>query len=84
MDFLNDHINVFGLIAALVILVLTIYESSSLIKEMRDSKSQGELVENGHLIDGIGEFANNVPVGWIASFMCTIVWAFWYFSLGIR
>ncbi|GAA7814272.1 hypothetical protein HpCOL199_00910 [Helicobacter pylori] len=48
MDFLNDHINVFGLIAALVILVLTIYESSSLIKEMRDSKSQVELVENGH------------------------------------
>ncbi len=82
MDFLNDHINVFGLIAALVILVLTIYESSSLIKEMRDSKSQGELIGNGHLIDGIGEFANNVPVGWIASFMCTIVWAFWYFFFG--
>lgn len=51
---------------------------------MHDSKSQGELMENGHLFDGIGEFANNVPVGWIVSFMCTIVWAFWYFSLGIR
>lgn len=38
MDFLNDYINVFGLIAAFVILVLIIYEFSLFIKEMRDSK----------------------------------------------
>lgn len=38
MDFLNDYINVFGLIVAFVILVLIIYEFSLFIKEMRDSK----------------------------------------------
>lgn len=38
MDFLNDYINVFGLIVVFVILVLIIYEFSLFIKEMCDSK----------------------------------------------
>lgn len=39
-------------------------------------------MDNGYLFDGIGEFVNNVLVGWIVSFMCMIVWVFWYFFFG--
>lgn len=80
MGWLSDHINMMALIAAIVILFLTILVCGNLIKKMRDSKSGGELRD--HKWDGIAEFSNNIPVGWVISFMVLIVWGIWYIFFG--
>lgn len=82
MEILKDHINLFALGAALVILVLTLSMSSSLFKAMREKTSGGTLYNNGHQYDGIAEFLNNIPSGWIFSFLAIIVWGMWYIFLG--
>ncbi|CRF47688.1 Cytochrome c oxidase subunit CcoP [Helicobacter heilmannii] len=83
MDILKDHINLFTLVAALVILVATLSMSSSLFKAMRESKAEGKLYggEN-HNYDGIGEFLNDIPMGWVVSFLAIIVWGLWYIFMG--
>ncbi|WP_121021370.1 cytochrome-c oxidase, cbb3-type subunit III [Helicobacter vulpis] len=82
MEILKDHINLFALGAALVILVLTLSMSSSLFKAMREKTSGGNLYNGGHQYDGIAEFLNNIPTGWILSFLAIIVWGVWYIFLG--
>lgn len=83
MDILKDHINLFALGAALVILVATLSMSSSLFKAMRESKADGELYGGkDHSYDGIGEFLNNIPMGWMISFLVFIVWGLWYIFMG--
>ncbi len=82
MDILKDHINLFALGAALVILVLTLSMTSSLFKAMRERTSSGNLYNNGHQYDGIAEFLNNIPSGWLVSFLAIIVWGLWYIFLG--
>lgn len=80
MGWLSDNINLFGLIAAIVILVLTVYVAGVLIKKMRDAKADGELTD--HKWDGIAEFRNNLPIGWVVSFLVLILWGFWYLFFG--
>ena len=80
MGWLSDHINMMALIAAIVILVLTVVVVGNLIKKMRDSKADGEFTS--HKWDGIAEFANDIPVGWIISFIVLIIWGFWYVFFG--
>ncbi|MFC3847330.1 cytochrome-c oxidase, cbb3-type subunit III [Helicobacter baculiformis] len=82
MDILKDHINLFALGAALVILVVTLSMSSSLFKAMREKTSGGTLYNNGHQFDGIGEFLNNIPTGWIIGFLAIITWGVWYIFFG--
>ncbi|WP_104749091.1 cytochrome-c oxidase, cbb3-type subunit III [Helicobacter cynogastricus] len=82
MDILKDHINSFALVAALVILVVTLSISSSLFKAMREKTNEGVLYNNGHKFDGIGEFLNNIPTGWVVSFLVAITWGVWYIFLG--
>lgn len=80
MGWLSDNINVMSLIAAIVILFLTIFVTSLYIKKMRDSKADGELTD--HKWDGIAEFTNNLPIGWVVSFIVLIIWGFWYIFFG--
>ncbi|BCD47828.1 Cytochrome c oxidase, cbb3-type, subunit III FixP [Helicobacter suis] len=84
MQILKDHVNLFTLVAALVILIATLSMSSSLFKAMRE-KTIGEdekYYNDGHKYDGIAELLNNVPSGWIVSFLVFIVWGFWYIFMG--
>ncbi|PAF54525.1 cytochrome-c oxidase, cbb3-type subunit III [Helicobacter sp. 13S00482-2] len=80
MGWLSDNVNLFSLIAAIVILVLTIFIAGLLIKKMRDSKADGELTD--HKWDGIAEFKNNIPIGYAICFLGLIFWGFWYMFVG--
>lgn len=80
MSWLSDNINLFALIAAIVILFLTIFIAGNLIKKMRDAKAEGELAD--HSWDGISEFKNNLPIGWAVSFLVLIIWGIWYIFFG--
>lgn len=77
---LEDNINLLSLIGALAIILLTLFVVGKYVKQIKHSKSEGELSE--HNWDGIGEYKNPIPVGWALIFVLTIVWAIWYYLVG--
>lgn len=80
MGWLSDHINFVGLIGAAVILLLTIVVSLFYINKMRTETNSGELTS--HNWDGIREFSNDVPVGYLIALFGVNLWAIWYILLG--
>jgi len=80
MNWLSDNINLLALIAAVVIVVLTVLIAGKYIKQMKTDKSTGELAEENW--DGIGEYKNELPAGWAYTFLGTMIWGMWYFTTG--
>lgn len=82
MEWLNleDSVNALGLLGAAVILALTIFVMGIYIKKMKDSRAEGELAEE--VWDGIGEFKNDIPIGWGVTYLVLLVWALWYWFVG--
>ncbi|RDU61453.1 c-type cytochrome [Helicobacter sp. MIT 14-3879] len=80
MGWLNDHINLISFIAAIIILVLTVTICWFYIKKMQTETNDGELTE--HEWDGIREFHNDVPVGYLLALFGVLVWAIWYILFG--
>lgn len=80
MNWLHDSVNQITLVAALLILIITIFIVGFYFKKMKNAKNDGELAE--HDWDGIKEFKNNIPIGWIASFAAVIIWGLWYIFVG--
>lgn len=78
---LSDSVNALALLGAVVILILTAFIMALYLKKMKNARSEDE-TKLEHEWDGIGEFANNVPVGWLACFAGMIIWGFWYFFAG--
>jgi len=80
MNWLNDNVNLLGLIGAAAIIIITVFVVGKYIKQMQNDKSTGELADENW--DGIGEYKNPLPIGWSISFIGTIIWALWYFLVG--
>lgn len=76
----DDMVNTLSAIAAIAILGLSIGISLKYLNQMKYDKAEGELADGNW--DGIGEFKNELPVGWALSFLALIVWAVYYFLVG--
>jgi cytochrome c oxidase cbb3-type subunit 3 len=76
----DDYINSLTMLGAIAILVITVFTTLKYINQMKNDTASGELAEDNW--DGIGEYQNNVPTGWALAFIGTIVWAFWYMTIG--
>ena len=77
---LSDPINLITMIGAIAIAVLTVGVATKYINQMKTDTAKGELAEENW--DGIGEYKNELPSGWAYSFLGTIIWAFWYWTVG--
>ncbi len=77
---LSDPINLITMIGAVAIAVLTVGVSIKYINQMKTDTASGELAEENW--DGIGEYKNELPGGWAYSFLGTLIWAMWYFTVG--
>ena len=77
---LSDPINLLTMIGAIAIATLTAGVSSKYISQMKTDKASGELAEENW--DGIGEYKNELPAGWAYSFLGTLIWALWYWTVG--
>jgi len=77
---LSDPINLITMIGALVIAGLSAGVSIKYINQMKTDSASGELAEENW--DGIGEYKNELPSGWAFSFLGTIIWALWYWTIG--
>ncbi len=76
----SDTVNQLSLLGAVAIVVLTVYVAGKYIRQMKTDTSTGELTDENW--DGIGEYKNPVPTGWIVSFLGTMIWGLWYWFLG--
>jgi len=77
---LSDPINLITMIGALVIAGLSAGVSIKYINQMKTDTAGGELAEENW--DGIGEYKNELPSGWAYSFLGTMIWALWYWTVG--
>ncbi len=77
---LSDPINAITMLGAVAIATLTFGISAKYIAQMKTDKAQGELVEENW--DGIGEYKNELPSGWAYSYLGTLIWAMWYWTVG--
>ena len=77
---LSDPINALTMLGAVAIAVLAFGVSAKYISQMKTDKAGGELAEENW--DGIGEYKNELPAGWAYSFLGTLIWALWYWTVG--
>ena len=77
---LSDPINLITMIGALAIAGLSAGVSIKYINQMKTDTASGELAEENW--DGIGEYKNELPSGWAFSFLGTLIWALWYWTMG--
>jgi len=80
MNWLNDNVNLLALIGAAAIIIISVFVIGKYIRQMQNDTSTGKL--SGESWDGIGEYENELPIGWAVIFLGTMVWALWYFLIG--
>ncbi|QOG12614.1 c-type cytochrome [Arcobacter sp. FWKO B] len=76
----EDYINDLTMLAGLAIISITVFVALKYIQQIKNDKAGGELAEDNW--DGIGEYKNPIPTGWGLAFIGTLVWLFWYWTVG--
>jgi len=76
----EDYINDLTMIGAIAIIGITVFVALKYINQIKNDTASGELKEENW--DGIGEYSNDIPVGWGVMFIATMVWQLWYFYVG--
>ena len=76
----GDMVNTLAVLGAIAIALITIWVVVKYVRQMQSDTATGELAEETW--DDIGEYKNDLPIGWAVMFMALIVWGMWYFTLG--
>ncbi|MCH9740580.1 MAG: c-type cytochrome [Epsilonproteobacteria bacterium] len=76
----DDYINDLTMLGAVAIIVITVFVALKYVNQIKNDVAGGELAEESW--DGIGEYKNNIPVGWGVIFIGSIIWMLWYFFVG--
>ena len=76
----DDYINTLTFLGAAAILTISTFVVLKYINQMKNDTASGELADENW--DGIGEYKNPVPTGWAIIYLGTIIWMFWYFTMG--
>ena len=76
----DDYINTLTFLGAAAILTISTFVVLKYINQMKNDTASGELADENW--DGIGEYKNPVPTGWAIIYVGTIIWMFWYMTIG--
>ncbi len=76
----GDIINILTIVGAVALVIITVLVVIKYVRQMQTDTADGELVDQTW--DGIGEYRNELPFGWAISFLLTIIWGMWYFTVG--
>ncbi|MDY0320511.1 MAG: c-type cytochrome [Arcobacteraceae bacterium] len=76
----EDYINDLTMLAGFAIITITVFVAMKYVQQIKNDKAGGELAEDNW--DGIGEYKNPIPTGWGLAFIGTLVWLFWYWTVG--
>jgi cytochrome c oxidase cbb3-type subunit 3 len=72
----DDIVNQLSLLAAVIILALTVGVGLKYVNQMKNDKASGQVT--GDDWDGIQEYTNPLPMGWAVSFIGTLIFFIWY------
>jgi cytochrome c oxidase cbb3-type subunit 3 len=76
----NDYMGKLAIVGALAIAAISTFVVLKYVNQMQNDTATGELADENW--DGIGEYKNELPMGWAVIFLGSIVWAMWYFIAG--
>lgn len=76
----GDIVNIITMIFAGLIILVTVVVVMKYIKQMKEDTASGELMEENW--DGIGEYTNELPMGWALSTIGIMIWGMWYMVIG--
>jgi cytochrome c oxidase cbb3-type subunit 3 len=76
----DDYINDLTMLGGIAIIGITVFVALKYVNQIKNDKAGGELAEESW--DGIGEYKNNIPVGWGVLFIALLIWQLWYFFIG--
>lgn len=76
----DDYINSLTMLGAVAIITISVFVVLKYVNQMKNDTASGELAEEKW--DGIGEYKNPIPTGWGLAFIGSILWMFWYFTVG--
>lgn len=80
-DGLNgDIVNQLAIAGAVILVIATVFVVTKYIRQMQTDKATGDLAQENW--DGIGEYKNDLPFGWAVTFLISIIWALWYWTIG--
>jgi len=77
---LSDPVNMITMLGAAAIAFLSAGVAAKYISQMKTDTASGKLADENW--DGIGEYKNELPVGWAYAFLAVFVWSLWYGLLG--
>ena len=76
----GDIVNILGVAGAVALVLITVFVVIKYVRQMQTDTADGQLADEQW--DGIGEYLNEVPMGWAVMFFGTMIWGMWYFTVG--
>jgi len=76
----GDYMGKLAMVGALAVAGIATFVVLKYVKQIQNDTATGELADENW--DGIGEYKNELPMGWAVIFLGTIVWAMWYWIAG--
>jgi len=76
----GDIVNMLTIGAAVALVIITVFVVIKYVRQMQTDTATGELADESW--DNIGEYKNPIPMGWAISYLLTMVWGMWYFTIG--
>lgn len=76
----GDYMGKLAIVGALAIAGIATFVVLKYVNQIQNDTATGELADENW--DGIGEYKNELPMGWAVIFLGTIVWAMWYWIAG--
>jgi len=76
----GDWVNKLAVLGAVVLVIITAFVVTKYVRQMQNDTAGGKLADENW--DGIGEYKNELPLGWAVIFLGSVIWAIWYFLAG--
>ncbi len=76
----DDIVNLLAVAGAVVLVLATVFVVLKYVRQMQDDTATGTLADENW--DGIGEYKNELPMGWAITFLLTMIWGVWYWFVG--
>jgi cytochrome c oxidase cbb3-type subunit 3 len=76
----GEIVNMLAVAGAVALVIITVFVVIKYVRQMQTDTADGQLADEQW--DGIGEYLNELPMGWALAFLGTMVWGMWYFTLG--
>lgn len=73
-------VNKLAVFGAAALVIITVVVVARFVQGMKNDTAEGKLAEETW--DGIAEYKNEAPFGWLLFYLGMIIWAIWYFLAG--